>query len=71
MDRDDDEDDDLPEREYGTIKAPEGTWASYIRIYDPHDNVTHDMIELEDNQAWILPCPSPRKVHLTHIRRRF
>eukprot|EP00992_Anisonema_acinus_P013135 TRINITY_DN8566_c0_g1_i3.p1 TRINITY_DN8566_c0_g1~~TRINITY_DN8566_c0_g1_i3.p1 ORF type:complete len:1206 (+),score=374.60 TRINITY_DN8566_c0_g1_i3:30-3647(+) len=53
---DQDDDDDLPERDYGTIKAPEGTWASYIRIYDPHENITHDMIELEDNQAAISLC---------------
>ena len=56
MNQDDDDDDDLPEREYGMIKAPEGIWASYIRIFDSHDNVTHDMIELEDNQAAISLC---------------
>eukprot|EP00668_Euglena_longa_P034958 GGOE01044886.1.p1 GENE.GGOE01044886.1~~GGOE01044886.1.p1 ORF type:complete len:1215 (-),score=437.39 GGOE01044886.1:243-3482(-) len=56
MDRDEEDDDELPEREYGTIKAPEGTWASYIRIYDPLENTTHDMIELEDNQAAISLC---------------
>eukprot|EP01006_Ploeotia_vitrea_P052092 TRINITY_DN67651_c1_g1_i1.p1 TRINITY_DN67651_c1_g1~~TRINITY_DN67651_c1_g1_i1.p1 ORF type:complete len:1211 (+),score=162.13 TRINITY_DN67651_c1_g1_i1:108-3635(+) len=55
-DNDDMEEEDLPEREYGTIKAPEGTWASYIRIYDPVQQVTHDMIELEDNQAAISLC---------------
>lgn len=55
MDRDEDEEDELPEREYGTIKAPAGTWASYIRIYDPLENTTHDMIELEDNQVGAPP----------------
>eukprot|EP01012_Entosiphon_sulcatum_P002881 TRINITY_DN10726_c1_g3_i1.p2 TRINITY_DN10726_c1_g3~~TRINITY_DN10726_c1_g3_i1.p2 ORF type:complete len:1220 (-),score=308.30 TRINITY_DN10726_c1_g3_i1:801-4439(-) len=47
----DGEEEQLPEREFGTLRAPEGRWASYIRIYDPRQGVTHDMIELEDNQA--------------------
>eukprot|EP01062_Namystynia_karyoxenos_P074082 TRINITY_DN70920_c0_g1_i1.p1 TRINITY_DN70920_c0_g1~~TRINITY_DN70920_c0_g1_i1.p1 ORF type:complete len:1217 (+),score=407.47 TRINITY_DN70920_c0_g1_i1:127-3777(+) len=45
------DEDELPEREFGTIKAEPGTWCSYIRIWDPNLEQTHDLIELEDNQA--------------------
>eukprot|EP00754_Rhynchopus_humris_P036374 Rhum_TRINITY_DN18509_c0_g1::Rhum_TRINITY_DN18509_c0_g1_i1::g.167541::m.167541/K12830/SF3B3, SAP130, RSE1; splicing factor 3B subunit 3 len=40
---------DLPEKEYGSIKAPQGKWCSYIRVFDMDKQVTHDLIELEEN----------------------
>ncbi|KAJ9450267.1 putative splicing factor 3B subunit 3 [Diplonema papillatum] len=45
------QEEDLPEKDYGTIKAAQGKWCSYIRVWDTEQMVTHDLIELEENQA--------------------
>eukprot|EP01063_Lacrimia_lanifica_P025904 TRINITY_DN3399_c0_g2_i1.p1 TRINITY_DN3399_c0_g2~~TRINITY_DN3399_c0_g2_i1.p1 ORF type:complete len:1213 (+),score=503.34 TRINITY_DN3399_c0_g2_i1:154-3792(+) len=45
------EQEDLPEKDYGPIKAPTGKWCSYIRIVDPDTLQTVDLVELDENQA--------------------
>ena len=38
-------------RDYGAIRAMEGKWASYIRVWDMVNKEYTDLIELDDNQA--------------------
>lgn len=41
----------LPPEIFGRSKAPAGTWGSCIRIIDPVEAKTVNVIELEDNEA--------------------
>lgn len=42
---------DLPLPVFGTPRAPAGQWASCIRLYDPFEKKTLDLLELPDNEA--------------------
>ena len=35
----------------GDVKAPEGVWASCIRLVDPTQSVIHATVELDENEA--------------------
>ncbi|KAI8974178.1 CPSF A subunit region-domain-containing protein [Trametes punicea] len=41
----------LPLREFGRPKAPAGVWASCIRIIDPVEGKTLQVVELDNNEA--------------------
>ncbi|KAF8510565.1 CPSF A subunit region-domain-containing protein [Hysterangium stoloniferum] len=42
---------DLPPETFGRAKAPAGSWASCIRIIDPVQATTVNVVHLEDNEA--------------------
>lgn len=42
---------DLPESIFGAPKAGPGMWASAIRILDPVEGTTHQLLRLEQNEA--------------------
>lgn len=46
----------LDDREFGAPKGVAGKWASCIRTYDVAGNITHDILELEDNEAAVSIC---------------
>ena len=54
-DADDDDDDDefalTPAQQFGAPKASPGQWASCLRLVDPRDGATKQIIELENNEA--------------------
>jgi len=42
---------DLPESTFGAPKAGPGMWASAVRIMDPVQGNTHQLIRLDQNEA--------------------
>jgi splicing factor 3B subunit 3 len=42
---------DLPESIFGAPKAGPGMWASALRILDPVEGTTHQLLRLEQNEA--------------------
>ncbi|KAF4523972.1 hypothetical protein B566_EDAN013555 [Ephemera danica] len=42
---------DLPESIFGAPKAGPGMWASALRILDPVEGITHQLLRLEQNEA--------------------
>lgn len=47
---------ELPENVIGAPRAPPGQWASCIRLFDPLENKTLQIIELSDNEAAFSVC---------------
>eukprot|EP01016_Furgasonia_blochmanni_P023672 TRINITY_DN2553_c0_g1_i10.p1 TRINITY_DN2553_c0_g1~~TRINITY_DN2553_c0_g1_i10.p1 ORF type:complete len:405 (-),score=160.43 TRINITY_DN2553_c0_g1_i10:62-1216(-) len=42
---------EIPETQIGVPRCPKGRWASCVRVLDPIKHTTHDLIELENNEA--------------------
>ena len=42
---------DLPPEQFGRPKAPAGTWSSAIRVIDPVEGKTVNVIPLDNNEA--------------------
>ena len=40
----------VPESQVGTLLAPVGSWASCVRVFEPIERKTLELIELEGNE---------------------
>ena len=53
---DEDEDDEMPEGVYGVLRAGEGKWASCIRVVEPVEKETMQLIPLDEDEAALCVC---------------
>ncbi|EDO49217.1 predicted protein [Nematostella vectensis] len=47
---------ELSEQQFGSPKAGTGMWASVIRVLDPIKGETHDVVQLDQNEAAFSVC---------------
>ena len=50
------EDDEMPEGVYGVHRAGEGKWASCIRVVEPVEKETMQLIPLDEDEAGLCVC---------------